>query len=101
MHWTISGGAGAANFPLMFILPLTRMVALRTKPAAPLAIFVAPLCLDDPPRDAADTEAGLSTSHVAMADLSFSMPVSPVLLFKSTDTRGFTETRTLGSTPTA
>ena len=88
VHGTISGGAAAANFPLlMFILPLTRMVALRTIPAAPLAILdERPLFLGAVDRGStlSFSSSGLSSSHEDQ-DLSFSMPVSPVLLLDSPD----------------
>ena len=88
MHGTISGGAAAANFPLVkCILLLTRMVALRTIPAAPLAILdERPLFLGAVDRGATLSAAssGLSSSHEDQ-DLSFSRLVSPELLLDSLD----------------
>ena len=88
VHGTISGGAAAANFPLlMCILLLTRMVALRTIPAAPLAILdERPLFLGAVDRGATLSAAssGLSSSHEDQ-DLSFSKLVSPLLLLDSLD----------------
>ena len=88
VHGTISGGAAAANFPLVkCILLLTRMVALRTIPAAPLAILdERPLFLGAVDRGATLSAAssGLSSSHEDQ-DLSFSRLVSPELLLDSLD----------------